>query len=109
LVQAFHARGLEVAVETNGTKDPPQGLDWVCVSPKGRQPLRVLAGHELKLVFPQVDNDPEDFEHLGFLHRFLQPMDGPRLSENLSKAVEYCLEHPQWRLSLQTHKVIGIP
>lgn len=110
LVEAFHARGFEVAVETNGTQVAPPGLDWVCVSPKANAPLRLLNGDELKLVYPQVEPDaqPERFERLEFRHFSLQPMDGPALTENTRRAVEYCLSHPRWRLSLQTHKLLGL-
>lgn len=107
-IAALHAKGFEVAVETNGTLAPPDGLDWVCVSPKAGAPLLLLRGDELKLVFPQEEARPEEFEHLDFRHFFLQPMDGPNLAENTRLAVEYCLAHPAWRLSLQTHKYIGI-
>jgi len=109
-VAAFHARGFEVAVETNGTQAAPRGLDWVCVSPKAGAPLRLVAGNELKLVFPQVEPEaqPERFEHLAFEHFSLQPMDGPSVVENTRRAVEYCLSHPRWRLSLQTHKLLGL-
>ena len=110
LVEALHARGFEVAVETNGTQPAPAGLDWICVSPKAHAPLRLVNGDELKLVYPQVEPDaqPERFEHLGFRHFSLQPMDGPALTENTRRAVEYCLTHPRWRLSLQTHKLLGL-
>lgn len=108
LVAALHARGLEVAVETNGTQDPPPGLDWICVSPKARAPFRLRAGHELKLVYPQPELDPAAFESLSFEHFFLQPMDGPALADNTRAALAYCLAHPRWRLSLQTHKLLGI-
>lgn len=108
LVQALHARGFTVAVESNGTQDPPPGLDWICVSPKAGAPLRLREGNELKLVFPQEGAEPERFESLGFDHFFLQPMDGPRLAENTAAALAYCLAHPRWRLSLQTHKLLGI-
>jgi len=110
LVDAMHARGLEVAVETNGTQTAPPGLDWICVSPKASAPLRLTSGHELKLVYPQTEPDaqPERFEGLAFRHFFLQPMDGPAAAENTRRAVEYCLAHPRWRLSLQTHKLLGI-
>ncbi|MER3413225.1 MAG: 7-carboxy-7-deazaguanine synthase [Armatimonadota bacterium] len=109
LVRALHARGFEVAVETNGTVSLPEGLDWVCVSPKAGATLKVCSGDELKLVFPQEGIEPRDFEGLEFRHLFLQPMDGPRLQENTHLALAYCLAHPKWRLSLQTHKVLGIP
>lgn len=108
LVAAFHARGFEVAVETNGTQPAPAGLDWICVSPKATAPLVLTRGHELKLVFPQADAPPERFAGLDFEHYFLQPMDGPDAVANTQRALEYCLAHPQWRLSLQTHKMIGI-
>lgn len=110
LIDALHARGFEVAVETNGTQPAPAGLDWICVSPKANAPLRLVNGDELKLVYPQVEPDaqPERFEHLGFRHFSLQPMDGPALRENTRRAVEYCLTHPRWRLSLQTHKLLGL-
>ena len=110
LVVALHARGFEVAVETNGTQLPPAGLDWICVSPKANAPLRLVNGDELKLVYPQVEPQaqPERFEHLAFRHFSLQPMDGPLQAENTRRAVEYCLAHPQWRVSLQTHKMLGL-
>jgi 7-carboxy-7-deazaguanine synthase len=108
LIDALHAEGFEVAVETNGTQRAPSGLDWVCVSPKARAPLVLTSGDELKLVFPQEDGEPERYEHLDFDHFFLQPMDGPNVETNTRLAVEYCLAHPQWRLSLQTHKRLGL-
>ena len=108
-VAAFHRRGFEVAVETNGTRKPPSGLDWVCVSPKAGAPLVVTRGDELKLVFPQQGAEPQLFEELSFGRLLLQPMDGPDRVKNTQLAVEYCLAHPQWRLSLQTHKILGIP
>jgi 7-carboxy-7-deazaguanine synthase len=110
LVDAFHARGFEVAVETNGTQPAPAGIDWTCVSPKANAPLTLLRGDELKLVYPQVEREaqPECFEHLAFRHFSLQPMDGPELAENVRRTVEYCLAHPRWRLSLQTHKLLGL-
>ena len=107
-VDAFHARGFEVAVESNGTQQPPPGLDWICVSPKAGAPLQLRRGDELKLVFPQEGAEPERFESLDFEHFFLQPMDGPQVAENTSAALAYCLAHPRWRLSLQTHKLLGI-
>jgi 7-carboxy-7-deazaguanine synthase len=109
LVSALHAAGFEVAVETNGTLLPPDNIDWLCVSPKAGTPLVVRSGHELKLVYPQEGMDPTQFEQLGFDHFFLQPMDGPALETNTASALQYCLEHPRWRLSLQTHKLLGIP
>jgi len=109
LVQALHAAGFEIAVETNGTRLPPPGLDWICVSPKAGADLLVLAGDELKLVYPQAGAEPERFEALAFRHFFLQPMDGPARDRNTEAALRYCLAHPRWRLSLQTHKLLGIP
>lgn len=110
LIEAFHAAGFEVAIETNGTRDAPPGIDWICVSPKAAAPLQLLNGDELKLVYPQAEREaqPERFEHLGFRHFSLQPMDGPNLQQNTQLAVDYCLAHPQWRLSLQTHKLLGL-
>lgn len=107
-VEALHAEGFRVAVETNGTVAPPDGVDWVCMSPKAGAELVLTSGDELKLIYPQKGLDPEDVVHLAFQHRFLQPMDGPEREENTARAVQYCLEHPRWRLSLQTHKYIGI-
>lgn len=109
LLDAVHAQGFTVAIETNGTVAPPAGIDWICVSPKGVAPLVLTGGNELKLVFPQAHAMPEAFTHLDFQHFFLQPMDGPNRVENTRLAVQYCMQHPQWRLSLQTHKYIGIP
>lgn len=109
LLDAVHAQGFTVAIETNGTVAPPAGIDWICVSPKGAAPLVLTGGNELKLVFPQAQAMPEAFTHLDFQHFFLQPMDGPNRVENTRLAVQYCMQHPQWRLSLQTHKYIGIP
>jgi 7-carboxy-7-deazaguanine synthase len=115
LINAFHDAGFEVAVETNGTLPAPLGLDWICVSPKAGTTLAVTAGDELKLIYPQTDAPPEMFEHLNFKHFFLQPMDGlgadaetERL-KNTKLALDYCRAHPRWRLSLQTHKILGIP
>lgn len=110
LVEAFHDEGFEVAIETNGTQSAPAGIDWICVSPKANAPLRLFAGDELKLVYPQLEPQaqPECFEHLGFRHFSLQPMDGPELSENVRRTLEYCLAHPKWRLSLQIHKLLGL-
>jgi 7-carboxy-7-deazaguanine synthase len=111
LVEALHAVGFEVAVETNGTQDPPPGVDWLTVSPKAGAGLVVRRGDELKLVYPQVEAtaQPERFEELEFRHFFLQPMDGPAREANTAAALRYCLSHPRWRLSLQTHKLLGIP
>jgi len=108
LVIALHEAGFEIALETNGTRLPPPGIDWITVSPKADSELVLRSGSELKLVFPQADAPPERFEHLSFDHFLLQPMDGPERERNTRLAVQYCLEHPQWRLSLQTHKYIGI-
>lgn len=108
LIDALHAEDFEIAVETNGTRPAPAGLDWVCVSPKARAPLVLTRGDELKLVFPQEGGEPDRYEHLDFHHFFLQPMDGPDVEANTRLAVEYCLRHPRWRLSLQTHKRLGL-
>lgn len=108
LVDRLHHIGFEVAIETNGTRMPPSGLDWVCVSPKAGSELVVTSGDELKLVFPQHGAEPELFENLPFSHLLLQPMDGPELRTNTDLAVEYCLRNPQWHLSIQSHKVVGI-
>jgi 7-carboxy-7-deazaguanine synthase len=109
LLAELNAAGWFVAVETNGTVDPPAGEMWLTVSPKAGSELRVLRGNELKLVFPQVGAEPERFEDLGFEHFFLQPMDSPEVNQNTQQALSYCLAHPQWRLSLQTHKILKIP
>ena len=109
LIDALHARGFEVGVETNGTQPAPTGLDWICVSPKADTEIVLRQGNELKLVFPQPLAEPERFEGLAFDHFFLQPMDGPAQAENIQAAAAYCLAHPKWRLSLQTHKLIGLP
>ena len=108
-VDALHDAGFAIAVETNGTQPAPAGLDWVTVSPKAEAALVLTSGDELKLVYPQDDARPERFAGLAFRHFFLQPMDGPDRERNTALAVEYCLAHPQWRLSLQTHKLLGIP
>jgi 7-carboxy-7-deazaguanine synthase (Cx14CxxC type) len=109
LIAALHARGFEVAIETNGTIAAPSGIDWICVSPKAGAELRQVSGHELKLVYPQAGASPEQFAGLDFQHFSLQPMDGPDREGNTELAIQYCLEHPRWRLSLQTHKLLGIP
>lgn len=109
LIEAFHRHGLEVAVETNGTLPAPPGLDWVCVSPKAGTELVITRGDELKLVFPQAGAEPPRYEQLDFTHFFLQPMDGPQGAHNTQLTLDYCLTHPQWRLSLQTHKLLQIP
>jgi 7-carboxy-7-deazaguanine synthase len=111
LIEALHAAGFEIAIETNGTKPVPDGIDWVCVSPKAGSQLVVERGNELKLVFPQVEPEarPETFLNLNFDNFFLQPMDGPNRIETLKATIAYCLANPIWRLSLQTHKIMGIP
>jgi 7-carboxy-7-deazaguanine synthase len=109
LIDAVHARGFEVAVETNGTLEPPRGVDWLCVSPKGGAPMAIVRGSELKLVFPQKNLSPDALSGLDFAHFWLQPMDGADLAANTAAAIAYCLAHPHWRLSVQTHKLIGIP
>lgn len=109
LIASLHDAGFEVAVETNGTRLPPEGIDWICVSPKAGTELVLRRGQELKLVYPQAGLDPASFLELEFDHFFLQPLDGPDVERTTQMAVGYCLEHPQWRLSLQTHKLLGIP
>lgn len=109
LIAALHGAEFEIAVETNGTLPAPPGIDWVCVSPKARGHLVLRGGDELKIVFPQRALDPESLARLPFRHYFLQPMDGPERARNTALATRYCLEHPQWKLSLQTHKLLGIP
>ena len=109
LTEAMHARGCTIAVETNGSVEPPAGLDWICVSPKAGTTLKLTCGDELKLIYPQDGVRPEQFEDLNFRHFFLQPMDGPEVKVNTERAVQYCLDHPRWRLSLQTQKALGIP
>jgi 7-carboxy-7-deazaguanine synthase (Cx14CxxC type) len=108
VVDALHRRGFEIAVETNGTRPAPRGIDWICVSPKANADCVLCSGDELKLVFPQVGGEPEKYEHLDFQRFFLQPMDGPELERNQRMAIQYCLEHPRWELSLQTHKLLGL-
>ena len=108
LVDAIHAAGFTIAVETNGTRNAPSGIDWICVSPKAGAPFVQTSGSELKLVFPQPEAMPSKFESLEFENFFLQPMDGPDIAENTRLAIEYCMAHPRWRLSVQTHKVVGI-
>jgi 7-carboxy-7-deazaguanine synthase len=109
LIAALHDSGFEIGVETNGTQLPPPGIDWICVSPKAGAEQKLLRGDELKLVYPQEGAAPDCYDSLDFRHFFLQPMDGPEQGANIQAAIGYCLEHPQWRLSLQTHKLIGIP
>jgi 7-carboxy-7-deazaguanine synthase len=109
LIQALHERGFTIAIETNGTIAVPPGIDWVCMSPKANAQTIVTHGNELKLVYPQSGDDPARYAHWTFDHYFLQPMDGPAKTENTQAAIDYCLTHPQWRLSLQTHKLTGMP
>jgi len=109
LIEELHRRGFEIAVESNGTIAAPEGIDWLCVSPKAGAKLAQKAGDELKLVYPQAGVEPDMFEELSFRHYFLQPMDGPEQDTNTRLALRYCMEHPAWRLSLQTHKMLGIP
>ena len=108
LINALHQHGFRIAVETNGTVLPPPGIDWLCVSPKLGSEMVVQAGQELKLVYPQTGGDPDQFAHLAFDNFYLQPMDGPEQNANTQTAIAYCHAHPQWKLSLQTHKMIGI-
>lgn len=108
LIDALHERGFEVAVETNGTRPAPPSLDWICVSPKAGAPLIQTSGSELKLVYPQENAPPENFENLAFRHFFLQPMDSAETQLNTERAIDYCLRHPRWRLSIQTHKLVGL-
>jgi 7-carboxy-7-deazaguanine synthase (Cx14CxxC type) len=109
LIAALHAQGFEIAVETNGTLPAPEGIDWICVSPKADATLQQMSGQELKLVYPQPGVDPTRFVGMAFERFFLQPMDGLEREANTRAAIAYCLEHPQWRLSVQTHKALGIP
>lgn len=109
LVEAMHALGFQVAIETNGTRLPPPGIDWICCSPKIGAELVLEEGDELKFVYPQLGADPRQFAHLNFTHFFLQPMDGPDQEKNTELALQYCRAHPRWRLSLQMHKILGIP
>jgi 7-carboxy-7-deazaguanine synthase (Cx14CxxC type) len=108
LIDQLHQLGFEIAIETNGTKTPPENIDWVCVSPKAGAPWLLTEGHELKLVFPQPGLMPDDIKLKGFSHYYLQPMDGDQQPQNLQKAIAYCLAHPEWKLSLQTHKIMQI-
>ena len=108
LIAALHRRGFSLALETNGTIAAPEGVDWICVSPKSDAALAQTEGQELKLVYPQDGVDPARFQHMAFERFALQPMDGPALAENTKAAIAYCLAHPRWRLSVQTHKYLGI-
>ena len=109
LIAALHGEGFEIAVETNGTLPAPPGLDWICVSPKAGCDLELTRGDELKLVFPQAGLDPEDLVSLTFRHFLLQPLDDPDIDRNTRLCLDYCRDHPRWRLSLQTHKILEIP
>ena len=108
LIDALHKQGFEIALETNGTLDVPAGIDWICMSPKPNTTIKVHSGNELKFIFPQNQIHPEDFSNYKFQHFYLQPMDNLELSQNTQAAMQYCLDHPQWKLSLQTHKILGI-
>lgn len=108
LIVALHTLGFPVAIETNGTIPTPEGIDWVCVSPKANTKLVVTTGDEVKLIYPQIGIDPSQFTGLAFHHFFLQPMDGPDLTANTRLGIDYCLKHPRWRLSVQTHKLLGL-
>ncbi len=109
LVKEFHKKGLEVAIETNGTYDAPEGIDWICMSPKANTDIVLRKGNELKLVFPQKGAEPHKYEHLDYEHFFLQPMDGPEAAKNTQLTLDYCLKNPKWSLSIQTHKLLNIP
>ena len=109
LINAFHAKNLEVAIETNGTLEPPKNVDWICVSPKAHTDIIITKGNELKLVFPQAFAEPERYEHLDFEHFFLQPMDNLQQADNIKATLDFCMKNPKWRLSLQTHKLLNIP
>ena len=109
LIEAFHKQGLEVGVETNGTIEAPLGLDWICMSPKANTEIKIQKGHELKLVYPQEGALPAQFEAYDFEHFYLQPMDGPHIQEHTKATLTYCMEHPKWHLSIQTHKILNIP
>ncbi len=109
LVKVLHSRNIEIAIETNGTQPVPPGIDWVCMSPKAKTDIVVRKGDEIKVVFPQAGIDPEDFNDWDFQHYFIQPMDGPSLASNITTCINYCSEHPQWKLSVQTHKLLDLP
>jgi 7-carboxy-7-deazaguanine synthase (Cx14CxxC type) len=108
LIDALHGAGFEIAIESNGTLPAPDGIDWICISPKANADFVQRSGDELKLVFPQAGADPSAYEHLAFAHFFLQPMDSPQRAANTEAAIAYCLAHPRWRLSIQTHKELGL-
>ncbi len=109
MVDAFHKAGFEVAIETNGTIIPPEGIDWICMSPKAGSEVILTKGNELKLVYPQVGAEPSRYENFDFEHFYLQPMDSPEQAQNTKATLNYCLEHPKWHLSIQTHKLLNIP
>jgi len=109
LILALHNLDFTIAVETNGTITPPSGIDWICVSPKSNAQLKITQGNELKLVFPQSEAPPEEFEQLSFEHHYLQPMDGPDIQKNIASTIDYCKSHPKWKLGLQQHKILMIP
>jgi 7-carboxy-7-deazaguanine synthase (Cx14CxxC type) len=108
LIHLLHDHDFEIAIETNGTVSLPDGIDWICVSPKADTEIIITKGNELKLVFPQKENHPSQYQHLDFEHFYLQPLDDAAQSEHIQSCVSYCLQHPLWKLSLQTHKFIGI-
>ena len=108
LIKALHQAGFQVAIESNGTIPVPEGVNWVCISPKANAPIVVTSGDELKLVYPQTGMQPADFEHLDFGAFILQPMDGPEVHENTQKVLRYCLQHPRWRVGLQVHKILNL-
>ncbi|MBK6860288.1 MAG: 7-carboxy-7-deazaguanine synthase [Saprospiraceae bacterium] len=108
LIEAFHLNGFEIGIETNGTIELPESIDWVCMSPKPASQIKVKQGDELKFVYPQEDLNPKDFEWMDFKHFYIQPMDGSQIQQNIKLAMKYCLENPQWKLSLQSHKILGI-
>ena len=109
LVNVFHKKGFEVAIETNGTFPAPKGIDWICMSPKANTEIVLTKGNELKLIYPQVGAEPERYEQLDYEHFYLQPMDSPQAAENTKLTLDYCLKHPKWSLSIQTHKLLDIP
>lgn len=109
LIDAMHAAQIEIAIETNGTIEVPEGIDWICMSPKANTDIVVRSGNEIKIVYPQAGIDPADFESWAFDHFFIQPMDSPEVDANTKKAIRFCMDNPKWRLSLQTHKLLGIP
>ncbi len=108
LIQTFHDKGIEIAIETNGTVTLPDGIDWICVSPKANTEIIITRGHELKLVYPQKENTPANYEHLNFDHFYLQPLDDHEQKEHIKQTIDYCKQHPNWKLSIQTHKFLGI-